>query len=88
MKLLLTQLSAYSQEFTSNFERVSHLVEPLRSKFDSNDVLLLPERVGDESDRAQYDTFTGDLAGGLGCHVVAGSHHEQRRGATELWRRR
>lgn len=78
MKLFLTQLSAYSHEFTRNFERVRRLVEPSRSKFESNDVLLLPELVGGESDRAQYENFTGDLARGLGCYVVAGSHHEQR----------
>src|SRR6516225_3162377 len=45
MKLSLPQLDRYSEQFTSNFERVRRLVEPQRSSFDSNDIVLLPELV-------------------------------------------
>ena len=76
MKLFLTQPGTYSHEFTRNFDRVRRLVQPLRSQFEPKDILVLPELVGGESGTAEYDNFTSDLATGLGCYVVAGSHHE------------
>lgn len=82
MKLFLTQLGAYSRDFTGNFEHVRRLVEDVPS-FDPNDVLLLPELIGGESDRTEYDNFASYLARGLACYVVAGSHYEQR-GATRI----
>jgi predicted amidohydrolase len=81
MKLFLTQPGTYSHELTRNFDRVRRLVKPLRSQFEPKDILLLPELAGGESGRVEYDNFTSDLAIGLRCYVVAGSHHEQRRSA-------
>ncbi len=79
MKVFLTQLRAHSHDFRKNFDAVIRIVESSQSRFSSEDVLLLPELVGGESAREQYESFTSDLARGLGCYVVAGSHHDGKR---------
>jgi len=48
--------------------------------FSREDVLLLPELIGGDVGRREYEGFASSLAGELGCHVVAGSHHEEKRG--------
>ena len=80
MKVFLTQLRGHSHDFRINFERVSRLLDGVRSGFSPGDVLVLPELVGGESGRSEYEAFTTELACRLGCYVVAGSHHEKRKG--------
>ncbi len=48
--------------------------------FSSDDILLLPELLGGESPRPEYEGFVSDLAAKLGCFVVGGSHHDAGRG--------
>ncbi len=80
MKVFLTQLHAHSDDFRRNFERIRHLAENSPYGFSSEDVLVLPELVGGESERPEYERATSSLARHLGCYVVGGSHHEERHG--------
>jgi omega-amidase len=78
MKVFLTQPSAHSDDLRQNFQRIRHLADNSSSGFSSEDVLVLPELVGGESERREYETAISGLARHLGCYVVGGSHHEQR----------
>ena len=78
MKLFLTQPGSYSHNVRNNFARVKRLLVPLRSNLKSNDVLLLPELIGGESNRDEYNGLATNLARDFECYVVAGSHHEHR----------
>lgn len=80
MRVFLTQLRTHSDNFAANFHRVCQLVERSRFSFSSDDILLLPELVGGEASRDDYDEFTSNLARNLGCYVVGGSHHDKERG--------
>jgi omega-amidase len=80
VKIFLTQLRAHSNDYRKNFERVTRTVEASRFAFSGNDILLLPELVGAGSPRREYERFASSLSHSLGCYVVAGSHHELRKG--------
>lgn len=56
------------------------VVEGSRLDFGPHDILVLPELIGAESPRAQYEGFASNLARTLGCYIVAGSHYDTRRG--------
>jgi predicted amidohydrolase len=80
MKLLLVQPElSYSPE-SDNLEVVARLVEPYASALSEGDVVLLPEHVDVRPSRATYERDVRRLATRLGCHVVGGSHHEDREG--------
>jgi hypothetical protein len=85
MNLFLTQLGAYGPELKRNFDGVRRLVGSLGSRFDSKDILLLPEPVGGESHMGEYESVIADLARELGCHIVGGSYYGQRPGANQQW---
>lgn len=81
MKLLLVQPELSYSSGADNLEVVARLVEPFAGALSAGDVLLLPEHVDVRPSRAAYEGDVRRLAARLGCHVVGGSHHEERDGA-------
>src|SRR5262245_22964090 len=77
MRLVLVQpvLRADSDQ---RVDTIRALVRGTGVALDPGDVLLLPEHVADTSCGAHYGRAVSALARDLGCHVVGGSHHEQR----------
>ena len=78
MRLLLVQPRLSMAPDARNVESVGQLlldsgVTPAR-----DDVALLPEHVSMATTRGAYVAEIAALARRLGCHVVGGSHHEQR----------
>src|SRR5262249_41369240 len=67
-------------ESDGNVDTIRTLVRGTGVALDSADVLLLPEHVADTGYGADYRRSVSALARDLGCHVVGGSHHEQREG--------
>lgn len=82
MKLFLTQLRARSNDARENFRAVAKLIGRSRHHLSREDMLVLPELIGGDSDRKDYEQLTIDLAQRIGCHVVGGTHHHTNRGAT------
>ena len=80
MKVFLTQLRTHSADFGRNRDQVVRLAERCDERFSARDILLLPELVGGESKRDEYQSFACHLARGLGCFVVAGTHHDKNNG--------
>jgi predicted amidohydrolase len=64
-----------------NVARVADLLSPLLGTLAPDDVVLLPEHYAATPVRSEYDAAVTELARNLGCHVVGGSHHEDRDGA-------
>ncbi len=54
------------------------LLAPLAGQLGRDDIVLLPERFHLDPSREHYEGDISQLARDLGCHVVGGSHHEQR----------
>jgi predicted amidohydrolase len=77
MKLVLLQpqLSHADEE---NLERVRSALSSAPVEFAHDDIVLLPERFEPMGMRAGYEREMSELARSLGCHVVGGSHHEER----------
>ena len=82
MKVFLTQLRARSDDAGENFRGVTKLVERSRFGFSREDILVLPELIGGDLERKDYEQLTIDLARRIGCHVVGGTNHQKRRGKT------
>jgi predicted amidohydrolase len=62
MKLLLTQLRIRSEDAAENFRGVAKLIERSRSAFLREDILVLPELIGAESEQKDNERLTIDLA--------------------------
>ncbi|HKP59033.1 MAG TPA: carbon-nitrogen hydrolase family protein [Polyangiales bacterium] len=78
MKLVLVQpLLTYAPD-ADNSQLVERLLEPLTGSLDHDDLVLLPEHFELRNSRSDYEAGVRGLARKLGCHVVGGSHHEQR----------
>jgi len=80
VKLVLVEPALSVAHAERNVGIVSELLAPLAGRLDADDVVLLPEHYAGTAIRAEYDAAVGDLAKHLGCHVVGGSHHEDRGG--------
>jgi predicted amidohydrolase len=80
MKVLLTQLRVRSEDAGENFRGVARLLKLSRIRLSPDDILLLPELIGGESERKHYERSTSELACSIGCHVVGGTNHHKRRG--------
>lgn len=80
MKVLLTQQRVRSEDADENFRGVAKLIERSRIRLSHDDILVLPELIGGESERKHYEKATRELACVLGCHVVGGTYHQKRRG--------
>lgn len=82
MKVFLTQLRSYSHDFRRNLDHLKRQLETARLEFTSDDVLVLPELFGCDSDRDSYEVSVCELARNLRLHLVAGSYHEERKAGT------
>lgn len=77
MKLVLVQ-PQLSYADAENLGRVKTALSGTRVELERDDIVLLPERFEPMGTRAGYEKEMTALARELGCHVVAGSHHEER----------
>jgi predicted amidohydrolase len=82
MKVLLTQLRRRSADARENFRGVVKVIERSRLSVSRDDILLLPELIGGELARPEYERLTSELGRAIGCHVVSGTNHHTRRGKT------
>ena len=80
MKLLLVQPELSYATGADNLGTVTRIAEQFAAELGPDDVLLLPEHFDLRPSRDDYEAGVGGLARGLGCHVVGGSHHENRGG--------
>lgn len=78
MKLVLVQPRLRFEPDAENLAVVRGALQPLVGTLGPEDIVLLPEHFELRSDRAEYEADVRALAATLGCHVVGGSHHEQR----------
>lgn len=78
MKLVLIEPVLDHAPGAANMAAVTALLAPLRGQLAAGDVVLLPERFHLDPSRDRYESDVRGLARDLGCHVVGGSHHEQR----------
>src|SRR5438128_8357369 len=78
MRLLLVQPRLRAASDADNLDTVRRLVGSSRTVVVPDDVLLLPEHVVPGGSAEVYERAVGHLAGALGCHVVGGSHHQER----------
>lgn len=79
MKLVLVQPVLDHALDATNMDAVAALLAPLRGQLGRDDVVLLPERFHLDPSRERYESDIRQLSRTLGCHVVGGSHHEQRK---------
>lgn len=80
MKLVLIQPKLSYDPAADNLAIVHGILAPHASELEPQDVVLLPEHVVLGADKHAYERGIGELARRLGCHVVGGSHHQQRTG--------
>jgi predicted amidohydrolase len=80
MKLVLVQPRLSYDAPADNPKLIRRLLEPLAPSLTPDDIVLLPEHYDLRPSRADYEDDVRALARMLGCHVVGGSHHEQRDG--------
>jgi predicted amidohydrolase len=78
VKLVLVQPELAFAPDADNLSTIARVLEPSASALSASDLVLLPEHVDMQSDRAAYELGIRTLARRLGCHVVGGSHHEDR----------
>jgi predicted amidohydrolase len=78
MKLILVQPRLAFDVQADNPGVVDRLLEPLVGTLEPNDIVLLPEHFDLRPSRSDYEAGVRALAQRLGCHVVGGSHHEDR----------
>jgi predicted amidohydrolase len=78
MKLVLVQPELSIDAQADNLGVISRLLEPLAPGLCALDVVLLPEHVDLRTSRSAYEQDIVQLAQRLGCHVIGGSHHEDR----------
>lgn len=77
-KLILVQPELSYEPGTANMSKLMQLLEAGQLGLAPTDIVLLPEHTVVESSRALYIRGIAELARRLGCHVVGGSHHQQR----------
>jgi predicted amidohydrolase len=80
MKLVLVQPRLLYDPQADNPGLVRRVLEPIADQLEPEDLVLLPEHFDLRAARADYEQAVSELATHLGCHVVGGSHHEQREG--------
>ena len=80
MKLVLVQPRLLYDREADNAGLVRRVLEPLAERLSPEDIVLLPEHFDLRPSRADYEASVRALAKELGCHVVGGSHHEERDG--------
>ena len=78
MKLLLVQPALSYAPGSDNHDVVMQTAGRFTGQLGTDDVVVLPEHFDLRPSREQYEDGVRDLARSLGCHVVGGSHHEDR----------
>ncbi|HEX4353711.1 MAG TPA: carbon-nitrogen hydrolase family protein [Polyangiales bacterium] len=78
MKLILVQPTLSYETDADNPGVIECMLAPLARTLEPLDLVLLPEHFDLRSSRAAYEQCVRSLAQQLGCHVIGGSHHEQR----------
>ena len=78
MKLVLVQPRLAFDVKSDNPGLIDRLLEPLAGTLEPDDIVLLPEHYDLRPSRSDYEASVSALARRLGCHVVGGSHHEDR----------
>jgi predicted amidohydrolase len=79
MKLVLLQPTLSFDATADNFGVIGRMLDHL-APLAPSDIVLLPEHWDLRTSRAAYEHDVSALARRLGCHVVGGSHHEDRDG--------
>ena len=80
MKLVLVEPALSVANADENVAKIGTLLAPLAGSLAPDDIVLLPEHYAATPTRSEYDSAVTALATMLGCHVVGGSHHEDRDG--------
>ncbi len=80
MKLVLVQPQLRLEPGEHNLTAITVLMRPIRAQLGADDVVLLPEHWTTVDSAEVYEGLVRDIAVELGCHVVGGSHHQQRAG--------
>lgn len=80
MRLVLTQPELDFSSVADNAGTVEKLLAPYGGQLAADDIVLLPEHFDLREDRGAYEATIAGLSRLLGCHVVGGSHHEERGG--------
>jgi len=80
MRLVLTQPRLTYDGADTNVAVVEKLLAPYEGQLAADDIVVLPEHFDLRESRAAYETTIRAFSKRLGCHVVGGSHHEQRNG--------
>jgi predicted amidohydrolase len=77
-RLILVQPELSFAPGMANLTTLTQLLDAGKLALAPTDIVLLPEHAVAESSRALYLSGIAELARRLGCHVVGGSHHQQR----------
>jgi predicted amidohydrolase len=80
MRLVLVQPELSFDPDANNLDVLARLLDPAGDGVEPDDVVLLPEHFDRRTSRTEYEIGVRQLALRFGCHVVGGSHHEQRDG--------
>jgi predicted amidohydrolase len=80
MKLVLVQPRLSYDPQGDNLGLIQRVLEPFASTLEREDIVLLPEHFDLRPSRSDYELGIRSLARSLGCHIIGGSHHEQRDG--------
>jgi predicted amidohydrolase len=78
MKLVLVQPLLTFAPDADNSAVMQRVLEPLAGSLERDDLVLLPEHFDLRRSRDDYEAGVLALARKLGCHVIGGTHHEQR----------
>jgi predicted amidohydrolase len=82
-KLVLVKPELSYEPSMVNLSTLTQLIEAEQLVLAPTDIVLLPEHAVAERSRDLYLRGIAELARRFGCHVVGGSHHQQR-GATKI----
>jgi predicted amidohydrolase len=78
MKLVLVQPLLSIDAQADNLGVISRALEPLAPQLSADDIVLLPEHIDLRTSRSEYERDIASMARRLGCHLIGGSHHEDR----------
>ncbi len=78
MKLVLVQPRLLYDPLADNPGLVRRVLEPIADQLGPDDLVLLPEHFDLRPSPDDYAAAVTSLAQHLGCHVIGGSHHEDR----------
>ena len=80
MHVILTQPQLRAFDTPGNLAALREALEPYRGGCAADDIIVLPEHFAFDGDTRGYFDAVAGIAADWGCHVVGGSHHEERGG--------